>query len=681
MLRLAIPLDWAMSVARLMRSLEILMEVFAGGKYRTIAIFFIIIFLALLVSSWRIISAHYVEASDFATNTLLIMRIKSFSLWIGNYSRVGFNHPGPALLYVLGLGEFIFFNGLHLVASPLGGQLLAVLLYNSFWITALFVGMIRISRAPLTALMVVSVFLLLAAWVHYEFFMGLWFPDLYFFPYVVMVISAARLAAGRTDMLYMLALSAGFLMNGHVSFIPMLGVIFILLCLYNIATYHSVADRCLIRRAFFAQNAVTIGISVLILFLFFVPALITTINEFPGPFADYAKFGRQHAPNSVSAAWGFISQYWGGKRYMLVAMVLAVVLLVGSARSARKENGGDVRALLASLVAATGSVLFYARYGVDDVSQNYICLFYYSVPLLFPSTLLLWHDMQWVTGKKVVYAMASVALLGEACIHVNRVPDYAVFYDRPDIANLYQAMEQHKGQGRMVLDTNNGPDWPPIWISLTGVDAYALRKGEDLFCVNKNWHISFTKEGRCRSEEVAHNNRYKVERAPNPLPALRPGDFESDGILFRRYVDPSAFAVGPLPVAGHNDEYDDYLLASGWSKAEEGFVWMMASEARITVPPVQLDSGILTLDLGAYLPKPDSRQTVSVSVNGAPPVLAEFTMSASRQQIHIPFDNPTHAGIDVRLVDNDLMSPAASGLSSDTRTLGVSLYGLDVQAR
>ena len=48
----------------------------------------------LLMADITTIKLATYESGDFAANSLLIQEAKSFSLWVGNYSRVGFNHPG-----------------------------------------------------------------------------------------------------------------------------------------------------------------------------------------------------------------------------------------------------------------------------------------------------------------------------------------------------------------------------------------------------------------------------------------------------------------------------------------------------------------------------------------------------------------------------------------------------------
>src|SRR5579872_2170562 len=89
-----------------------------------IAVFIFTTALIIFANRALILTPSY-EISDAAANSLLILDAKSFHLWVGHYSRVGFNHPGPAILYVLTGGEALFYNALHLVKTPISGQFIA----------------------------------------------------------------------------------------------------------------------------------------------------------------------------------------------------------------------------------------------------------------------------------------------------------------------------------------------------------------------------------------------------------------------------------------------------------------------------------------------------------------------------------------------------------------------------
>ncbi|MCO8642208.1 hypothetical protein KGP93_02715 [Burkholderia multivorans] len=145
----------------------------AGSAYALDALIFLIVALTLLVINWHLINVHNVEATDFAANSLLIQKAKHLDLFVGNYSRVGFYHPGPAILYVLALGELFFYDWTHLLPSAFSGQMVAVILYNAAWITAIFRILRKIAGSSIDAGLMMSVFVCIVAYQNFQFFAGM----------------------------------------------------------------------------------------------------------------------------------------------------------------------------------------------------------------------------------------------------------------------------------------------------------------------------------------------------------------------------------------------------------------------------------------------------------------------------------------------------------------------------
>jgi hypothetical protein len=85
----------------------------------------------LLARNAFLFSAPEYEDADMGANSILIEQARRFTLLVGNYSREGFNHPGPAFLYVESWGESIFWALLHVVPTPWNGQLIAPYLLNA----------------------------------------------------------------------------------------------------------------------------------------------------------------------------------------------------------------------------------------------------------------------------------------------------------------------------------------------------------------------------------------------------------------------------------------------------------------------------------------------------------------------------------------------------------------------
>jgi len=61
---------------------------------------FALVLAVLVVRSRFLFTDRFYEDVDAGANSILIQQAMHFTLLIGNYSREGFNHPGPAYMYV-----------------------------------------------------------------------------------------------------------------------------------------------------------------------------------------------------------------------------------------------------------------------------------------------------------------------------------------------------------------------------------------------------------------------------------------------------------------------------------------------------------------------------------------------------------------------------------------------------
>src|SRR5262249_39046342 len=85
----------------------------------------------LLARNHDLFSRVIYEDGDPAANTILIREAKHFRLLVGNYSRMGFNHPGPGLLYVAAFCEILLHDLVPLVPTPHNAHMVAALLLNA----------------------------------------------------------------------------------------------------------------------------------------------------------------------------------------------------------------------------------------------------------------------------------------------------------------------------------------------------------------------------------------------------------------------------------------------------------------------------------------------------------------------------------------------------------------------
>jgi len=183
--------------------------------------------LLLLNSSGLLFHGHFYEADDYAANSLQVLKAKEFQETVGNYSRFGFHHPGPAFFYVFALGEILFSDFTHLVPTPFNGQLIALYALSAFFLGATLALIARRLSGARPWFLLFA--LLFAAWhfgavgKYYEYIpggLGLlcpWPPCFIVLPFLCFVVAAASVAAGNGKDLPLMVLAACFLAHGHVA--------------------------------------------------------------------------------------------------------------------------------------------------------------------------------------------------------------------------------------------------------------------------------------------------------------------------------------------------------------------------------------------------------------------------------------------------------------------------------
>ena len=167
----------------------------------------------------------YYETWDSAANSLSILRAKHFAQLYGAYSRYVFYHPSPALFYVHALGEWLFYDLLHLVPTPFQGQLLINLcLMAGFFAAALsvFVHWLPGSRRGLFLCVALGLGIL-----HFgamgninslydllggtTAFLSVWPVHALVLPFLGLLAAGASVGAGRGRDLPLLVVAGGFL--------------------------------------------------------------------------------------------------------------------------------------------------------------------------------------------------------------------------------------------------------------------------------------------------------------------------------------------------------------------------------------------------------------------------------------------------------------------------------------
>lgn len=335
----------------------------------------------LVIVNWDDLSQTRFEHGDFAANSILVDEAIDLELNHGNYSRAVFYHPGPALLYVQAAGQVMFFDFTALVPTPYNAHLLAILILNAT-MTALTVATLYRATGSMWLGALVIVFAFAYSLRFADPGLGgllssTWMPHVYVWPYLLMLVSAASVAAGSGADVWKLVLACGLLLHGHVAFVlPVL--VFLLL------TAGTRIRREGRRWLSSLPPAPRIWAGILVL-VFLVPIVAQLSTDFPGQFDDYASYlgSSEAAPRTWSDSGRYLAQFWGlGSIAAASVPMLFIASFVLAQRRESLHQRSFILHLLSATLVATATTYIYVYLGVDDLSHTYLALFYVSVPIL-----------------------------------------------------------------------------------------------------------------------------------------------------------------------------------------------------------------------------------------------------------------------------------------------------------
>jgi hypothetical protein len=347
----------------------------------------------LLVRNAFLFSTSVYESSDMGANSILIEQARRFGLLTGNYSREGFNHPGPAFLYVESWGEQFFWAMLRVVPTAWNGQVIGLYILNAGFaacVVAVTYGWIRSVRGALAAGAVLAAFGVM----HPAVFNSNWMPYVYVPAFLTFVVSLASVFAGRSGDAWILALSGWFLIHGHAAFlfiVPSMVAIPVIVRTWPKlrAALNSPpasggqdqgSDLPEFWREILARRRIWLPV-LIISVVFAVPLILQWELIGPGNFQAYFAYqssGKAGA-HTLSAVTNYVLWFWWPHANAWAAPLVLAAAAVGFTFLLPV---GRARRFCWSLVIfdalATAAVAAYALIGVDEMNQYYICYFSWS---------------------------------------------------------------------------------------------------------------------------------------------------------------------------------------------------------------------------------------------------------------------------------------------------------------
>ena len=346
------------------------------------AVPFTFLFALLCVRNRFLFTTRLYEQGDAGANSILIEQAKHFTLLIGNYSREGFNHPGPAYMYVQAFGEYLFSDALHVVPTAWNAHMLSVFALDSAF-AALAVGVVygwtRSLRGAATCFAVFIAF----AVAYPPIVNSDWMPYMYVPTYVVFVIASGSVVAGRSQDAWIFTLTGWFLIHGQACFLFFVPVL-TLAAGAAVLWPHRRTLRASAGSFFREQRRVWVPVAV-ISAVFAFPIVLNLVLHWPGDFGKYISYGSsaQAGGHGLHQIVLYALWFWWPHRYAWLAPVLLYALaLAVTYWLSRGPMRRFLFVLLAINVVSSLAFLAYAGVGIDDLSAYYIGYFYWSAPLV-----------------------------------------------------------------------------------------------------------------------------------------------------------------------------------------------------------------------------------------------------------------------------------------------------------
>jgi hypothetical protein len=450
------------------------------------------------------------ERADMAANSILIEQARRFTLLVGNYSRDGFNHPGPAFLYVESWGESIFWALLHVVPTPWNGQLIGLYLLNAGFascVVAVVYGWTGSLRGVLAAGAVLALF----GFLHPAVFNSDWMPYVYVPAFLTFAVSLASASAGRSADAWIATLSGWFLIHGHAAFLFLVPAMVAVPVAAR--TWLRLRSARGSRPALRPRRRVWLPV-VVISAVFALPLILQAALIGPGNFEAYLAYQSSgsaggHTPAEVAAYvlwfWWPHANAWAAPLILALAAGLLTWRLPPG--PARRFCWSLLLFDALSVVAVTG----YVAVGVDSINQYYICYFSWANPvILILVSALAAAELIASAGRGKALAVTTAAAVAAwwvfAAAPATRLTTVYVDPENPRAGYSTDALLPAGvaamgvlAAGRTIVLTFPHDAWPTV----TGVLVQAERTGVRACVPDRHWKFMLTSQFICTPAQVA----------------------------------------------------------------------------------------------------------------------------------------------------------------------------------
>lgn len=613
-----------------------------------------------------LLAPNMLAYGDFGANALQVQNAKHFRELLGNYSRWGFHHPGPALFYWYALFETILPRLSPIAAEIVGGMVLQILLI----LTALSMTG---RHLKLRAFLPIAVAVLS---VHLSFtesgLTSIWPPHILIGIFLSFALFAILVADGSTKALPFFVMCCCLLVHGHVAQ-PMFVV-----PIFTLSTVlwfrQNDGDRL---KAHLATSAV-------ILAVFILPILIDLTKGADSNFARIIEHIKEHSGEAQSIRLAIIelpsfllypdSQHFTWPTYwptLLVypswALLCVLLLKLTHTRWSARYVGLTAVLIILSIVWS---------YIQDGEPRAYNAFFDLAIIFLMAIPAIVLAATYLHRIKYIGLASATLAILA----WVNSQPIFAPVEDGGSVISF---LHKHlDGSKTVFLNTDIGPE---RWNQAVAVANYLVRAGVKVRVEDKNYFLLSSLLRRRNEDDYFKRPGLKIVNVDSTAPAREyvktspgnwgpPTDFisVSDDVTT---VLPPVLHIGDTLTRRTINKHLSYGFYS--DMPEQPFVWT-ARKAKLIFRTIPADRDVrISIDVIPFLGNNSlPYQTLRVLFDN------DLSWEGNiKERMKVQFSiSPElwtkHAVSSLNIVADRAMSPKHAGVSNDARIIGVGIVSI-----
>jgi len=463
----------------------------------------LVFFAPLLKDAFSLVGTPCFRTGDFPLILIWVQNAQGFDSLSGQYSRLGFHHPGPlmAYLYVAGsslLGEEIpTYRGIEFVQLFMNALLMGISLGAVF----------RISKhlwAPTILLFVSIMFFQLSK---LSVLHDPWAPSVIMVPTLCIMLSTALIASRHFQYFLPWALSAAILLSSHLGTLPLVA---------GLGMFTALSLWLQKKEIKFAALPKTVLLlSVAFLTSTTVPVVIDLLNNEGGNLQRIFNYLVSPSSSKIGLASSLtvISQYiFPGLNEEYLLSIFVFIFISGCALFIKKHRNLSTTLLVSFLLF----VFSFAQ--VTGAAHPYIFWFFASFAALFWFFVLLLILELIPRGKTLHVGLFSLCLLSLAALWVKQEEFSADGCLIPDAKGYEQAIRQAGSKDSLIYLRQRGNHFPDL------ANLYLkLREDGRKVCIARGAIFFLDKSNACPSSwREAHTEEsfigytiYSRERMPD----------------------------------------------------------------------------------------------------------------------------------------------------------------------